>query len=262
MPDPLPHKPRISIIGSGNVATHLARALDGHACISQVCSRNFTHAQELASRHRGCKAVENLADLDPTVDLCLIAVADDAIASVAQSLPKMQGLVAHTSGSTPIEALAGCSDQIGVFYPLQTFSKDAKVDLSAVTIFTEASNASALAKLDALAWAIAKEARHADSQQRKALHIAAVFGCNFANHLWTIADELLRREGLDLSVLEPLLRVTLDKALTLSPAKAQTGPAARGDQRVIADHLSRLTGLPHDIYSLLTTSILTHNVST
>lgn len=226
------------------MAWHLARAIDrsGYA-VRQICSRDISHASQLASRLNNCQATDNLGDISPDTDLCIIAATDTAVTHIASSLPPMRGIVAHTSGSVSLEALemalrqSGNPAKAGVFYPLQTFSKSAEVDMARVPFFTESNDANTLAALDALALAIGASANHADSALRTRLHVAAVFACNFANHLWAISSELLAGDGLDLQILKPLLQATLDKAMSMPPAMAQTGPAARGDQATIDKHL-------------------------
>lgn len=249
-------KLKIAVIGAGNVASHLAPALAKVASVMQICATTLAHAEDIANKIPGCQAIDSLARLNPNLDLYLIAAADRAVASIAEAMPRVSGIVAHTSGSVPLQALSPASPNIGVFYPLQTFSKTAKVDVAEVPFFTEASNPATLATLDSLVSLLGPEPRHADSRQRGVLHVAAVFACNFANHLWAISHSILEKEGYPLSVFEPLLRVTLDKAMSMPPAQAQTGPASRGDQATIAKHTAMLSGIDKDIYTLLTKAII------
>lgn len=246
----------IAIIGAGNVASHLAPALAKVAEVKQICATTQAHASALAARIEGCQAITALSELNPALDLYLIAANDTAVTAIASQMPRVLGIVAHTSGSVPMEALLPASEHVGVFYPLQTFSKSADVDVSKAPFFTEASDTPTLCTLDALVEALGPTPRHANSHQRSVLHVAAVFACNFANHLWAIADEIVAQEGYDVSVFAPLLQATLDKAMVMSPEKAQTGPAARGDMDTIAKHKSMLNGKDLEIYSLLTQSII------
>lgn len=246
----------IVVIGAGNVATHLAKALDKVHNVVQVFSPTLSHAQELNDKLRESQPIDQLRDINRKADLYIISVSDDAIPLISHQLGKVDGIVAHTSGSVPLTALEGVSDKIGVFYPLQTFSKDVDVDLKKVTIFNEADNDSTLSVLDELAQKIAKESKHANSEQRRQLHIAAVFACNFTNYLWSAADDILHKEGFDFEVLSPLLHATLEKALSNSPQKSQTGPAARKDIGVIESHLKKLDGDYKKIYQLLSNSII------
>lgn len=253
---PVDGRPAIAILGSGNVATHLALALDKVAEVRQVCSTHIGHAQALASRLAGCEAIDDLALVDPTVDFCIISVKDDAVRAVAEALPDiMSGIVCHTSGSAPIEAL-GRHPRSGVFYPLQTFSKDAEVNMAEAPFFIEASDDATLDALMALARLISRRVAQADSSQRAILHVAAVFACNFANHLWAISSDILAEHGMGLDVMRPLLQATLDKAMSMPPALAQTGPAARRDTAVMQKHIDMLSPEYAEIYRLLSQSII------
>lgn len=249
-------RPRIAIIGAGNVASHLAPAFDSVGRVCQIMSRRIDNASALASRLRQCTPIDSLSQLDPNLDFYIIAAADDAIGTIAEAMPPVSGIVAHTSGSIPLQPLQKATPHCGVLYPLQTFSKTAAVDVAEVPMFVEGATPRATEALTSLAKSISHTVHHADSALRARLHLAAVFGCNFANNLWAIANDILRDASLDLSVLAPLLRATLDKALTMNPAKAQTGPAARRDFSVIAKQEAALQGIQKDIYSLLTKSIL------
>lgn len=245
----------IAIVGSGNVASHLALSLEKVADVKQVCSPNVDHAAALASKLGACQAITDVAQIDPNVDYCIISVKDDAVMEVAEALPAMKGIVCHTSGSAPMETLQE-HNRIGVFYPLQTFSKDAAVDVSEAPFFIEASDADTLEKLLTLARSISERVAQADSRQRAILHIAAVFACNFANHLWTISAEILAQNGIEFDVMRPLLQATLDKAMSMPPSQAQTGPAARHDTDVMHKHQSMLNPEYGEIYRLLSQSII------
>jgi predicted short-subunit dehydrogenase-like oxidoreductase (DUF2520 family) len=165
---------------------------------------------------------------------------------------------AHTSGSIPADVLAGVGDAHGVFYPLQTFSREVDVDMSEVPLFVEANSDDAVALLKDAARLFTTHIYDADSQRRRKLHIAAVFACNFANYMWLEADKLLKDEGLDIRVFSPLIDATLTKAMTTGPEAGQTGPARRGDRSVIASHEAMLSGDDREIYALLSSSILKH----
>lgn len=245
----------------------MAQALDKAGLpVRQVCARHAESAEQLAGLLSNCSAISSAAEIDHATDLCIIAVPDTAVAGAAASLPPLSGIVAHTSGSVSLEDLqaallsSGSAAKAGVFYPLQTFSKSAQVDMAQVPFFTEASDSTTLAALDSLAATIGAGANHADSSQRAVLHVAAVFACNFANHLWAIASDLLKSEGYSLEVLRPLLQATLDKAMSMPPALAQTGPAARGDQATIDKHMALLSDPAlRSLYLQLSRSI-THSI--
>lgn len=249
----------IALIGSGNVATHLGPALQaaGHSIV-QVYSRNLANAELLAAA-LNAKAVDGFEQLDRNADLYLIMTSDDAIAEVAAAL-KVNGIVAHTSGSVEMAALANSSENIGVLWTPQTFSKGTKVGLDEAPIFVEANNEEALSALKNTALGLGTDVREADSAQRKGIHLAAVIGSNFSNFMYTLAEGLLKEQGQDLEVLGPLLQETLRKALEDGPIAGQTGPARRGDKKVIAEHLVTLTDKPalKALYEELSSAIIKH----
>lgn len=249
--------PRIVILGAGNVATHLCRALSHKCTVVQIWSRNIDHAKELAADIDGAQALSNICDIVRDADYYIISVPDNAIARLASQLPAVSGIVAHTSGSVNLQALtAGANKQLGVFYPLQTFTKSKPVDFSEIPFFIEGSDDSTADSLTQLAQLLSANVYHANSEQRASLHIAAVFACNFANRLWGVASDLLGKAGYSFDILKPLLSETLNKAFQLSPEQAQTGPARRGDTKVINAHLAKLSGDNYDLYKLITKMII------
>lgn len=249
---------RISIIGSGNVATGLGRVFytAGHE-ICEVFSRSPEHAAE-AARPVNARPVTLLSGLHNDIDLFLIAVKDDAIAEVAATLADAGTAVAHTAGSVPMEILSGCSPDYGVFYPFQTFSRSRQTDIEGVPFCLEASNERTYELLEDLAGSIRGRIYRTDSAQRKALHLAGAFACNFTNHCYALAEELLEQEGLEFEIVKPLIRETAEKALLLGPRQAQTGPAVRNDREVIRGHLELLKSRPAyaRLYEQLSESIL------
>lgn len=251
---------KISIVGSGNIAACLGKAFyrAGHE-IAEVFSRSAGHAGELAGQVNA-RPVSRLSQLGTEIDCCLIAVKDDAIEEVAQSLKFTRAVVAHTAGSISMEALAGSSPDYGVFYPFQTFSRDREPDTSQVPFCLEASNAATYERLEQLAASIRGKVYRTDSRQRKVLHLAGAFACNFTNHFYAIAEELLREEGLSFDMVRPLIRETAEKALAVMPREAQTGPAVRNDQKVISAHLALLERKPRlqELYRLISAGILNH----
>lgn len=255
-------KPKIVMIGAGNVASHLAPALSdaGAADFVQVYSRHIESARELAAKLPGASATANLNDIVDDADIYLLSVKDDAIAGIAAALPKGNALVLHTSGSVGMEALSTASDRYGVFYPLQTFSKNVDLDMPAVPLFVEGNTPETEAEIRTLGEKVFRKVYHADSEIRKKMHVSAVFACNFTNHLWTIAEKLLQREGLPFDVLRPLLEETLRKALVNSPSASQTGPAVRGDVNIIASHLAQLSDPEKSLYSTLSDAIMTEKI--
>lgn len=248
---------KVVIIGAGNVAWHLSKAIDKVADVMQVYARRLEQAKEIASQLLNAKPIDNLLDIDNSADLYLLCVGDKAITEIVDNMPKVKGIVAHTSGSANMEYLAKASKRYGVLYPLQTFTKGVELDISKISFFTEGNNIDTLLSLDEIASLISPKAKvnHATSEQRRMLHIAAVFGCNFVNHMWTISEEILQNNGYDMSVLYPLMEVTLKKAMEMSPKEAQTGPAIRHDQNTINTHLRILPSDLKTIYQELTDSI-------
>jgi predicted short-subunit dehydrogenase-like oxidoreductase (DUF2520 family) len=245
---------RLSIIGSGNVAQHLIQAFSKNAEteLVQVFSRNPEAVFLLISND---KIISDLSELKP-VDLTIIAVSDDAISEVSTQLVFQNQLVVHTSGSVSIEALDS-KNRKGVFYPLQTFSKSKEVDFKVIPICLEAENDTDLQLLTNVAKTISNSIANVDSQQRKALHVAAVFVSNFTNHLYQIGNEICKENNLSFDILKPLIQETANKILSLSPNEAQTGPAKRKDTQTINAHLNFLTNeTQKEIYKMLTKSII------
>jgi len=247
---------RVVIIGSGNVATSLAHGLGVHFQVAQIYSRRLSHAQALATAI-GCEnATDDLQSLVPDADAYIVAVSDDAIADVIAATPDNGALWIHTSGSKPIDLFAGRRAHYGVMWPMQSFSRELVVPLDEVHFFIEASDAATLAELRLLGQAVSDHVIDADSDQRRQLHIASVFSCNFANHLWTLAGEVLDEAGLPFDAIKPLLRTTVGKLDRLTPSQSQTGPAIRHDTKVIDSHLAMLKGEKHDIYRMMSESIM------
>ena len=250
---------RVVIIGSGNVATSLAHALVAHCCVAQIYSRTLNHARALALEVGCPDATDDLQHLVPDADAYIIAVRDDAIAGVIAAVPDNGALWLHTSGSKPVSLFAGHRARYGVLWPMQSFSREMVVPLDDVHFFAEANNADALSDLMALGHLLSRHVVEADSDKRRRLHVASVFSCNFANHMWTLASEVLDEAGLSFDAMLPLIRTTVDKLDRLSPAQSQTGPAIRHDSKVIDSHLSMLDGDKRELYRSISQSIMNHN---
>ena len=251
----------VIIIGAGNVGTHIARRLDGKVNILQIYSRDIRNAVEVAqSLENKPDAIDSLCEVRAGADMYIVAVKDDVIAEVAAQLPEIgRGVVVHTSGSAPDDALARADLRHGVLYPLQTFSKEKDVDWSEITVFTSACDNDALAMADRVGRMLGGKVCRINGEKRSQLHVAAVFACNFVNYMWIKSAEILHACDCDLSVLAPLLKETLGKALSTSPERAQTGPARRGDIHIIDRHTSML-GNDEDaeLYRLLSDAIMKH----
>ncbi|MEM8967188.1 MAG: DUF2520 domain-containing protein [Bacteroidota bacterium] len=249
---------KITIIGAGNVSWHLASALDESGCsVVQVYSRSAERAQNLAHRLKRTKPTTSLDFADSSATLFILAVSDDAIAAVARQieLPERSTLV-HTSGGQPMQVLSEAkTDQIGVFYPLQTFSKQRTISFQNIPLCLEASRSEVLGGLTQLAQKLSTQVAEVDSQQRAVLHVAATFVNNFTNHLLRMGEQLLQDAQLDTTLLRPLIEETVAKAQEMGAAQSQTGPARRDDEKTINHHLNYLKSYDSvyaEVYQLLT----------
>jgi predicted short-subunit dehydrogenase-like oxidoreductase (DUF2520 family) len=235
----------VSFIGSGNLAWHLAPALDnaGYA-VREVYSQNPNHAEALTERLYQAEVKATLDFSTSDSKIFVIAVSDDAISDIAREiiLPE-DAILVHTSGSQPITELQyAATPHLGVFYPLQTFSKSKKVDFKDIPIFIESHTSEAEETMIQMAKGISKEVRKIGSEDRKALHVAAVFASNFSNHMLTVAKDIMQQNSLDYDWLKPLITETINKSMHLGPDLAQTGPAKRGDLNILDSHLEFLQG--------------------
>lgn len=250
------------VIGSGNVASAIAPALEAAGAIDVVAVYSPTpgHAERLASQLKHAEALDCPKAIPVDAELYLVSVKDDAIRTLATELhPSPAALWLHTSGGVDASVLAPLSKRNGVFYPLQTFTTGVNVDITEVPIFIEAAESDDLEIVRILAESISPKVHEANGETRAKMHAAAVFACNFTNHLWALADDILHREtGTDLSVLHPLLKETLRKALSHRPSEVQTGPAARGDRGVIAKHAALLTDDEAELYRILSEHIINY----
>lgn len=248
----------ISFIGSGNVASHLALALQAQGnTIDMVISPTPEHAKELGDK-LGSTFSTDLGKIPKSTEIVIIASKDDAINAIAEGLNLQDKIVAHTSGSVGLGALNNSSQNIGVFYPLQTFHKEKKLDISTVPFCIEGSNQTTEEALLSLAQSISKNVQLVNSAQRKVLHVAAVFACNFTNHFYSIASDILQKENLSLNLLRPLILETALQVQTKEPKGLQTGPARRNDQEIIKRHLDYLEDNAEfaELYRILTESII------
>ncbi|HEX2900583.1 MAG TPA: DUF2520 domain-containing protein, partial [Bacteroidia bacterium] len=193
------------------------------------------------------------SQLRKDLDLVIVASSDHGIGEIAAAYSPYKGdetVFAHTAGSISMDVLAPFGTNIGVFYPLQTFTKGHKADFSDIPVFLEG-NAAALARLQPLADFLSRRVSVLDSVQRLQVHMGAVFASNFANFMWLIAEDTLREVGQPgLGVYEPLIRECMEKALRYGPANAQTGPARRGDEITMQKHLDLLAGRAPDLAEL------------
>ncbi len=228
---------QIVLIGSGNVAFHLAKAFtEAQIPISQIFGRNTAELQKISEQFSIPFSTETLAD----ADLYIISVSDSSIAEVSTLIKNENALVAHTSGSVSREALSG-NYRKSVFYPLQTFSKSKNLDYSKIPFFIDAENENDEEILKNLASKISKNVMFANDEKRKYIHLTAVFACNFVNHLYARAKEISDSQGIPFDYFLPLIDETTQKIHELEPKLAQTGPAIRNDEKVLKLHESILT---------------------
>ncbi|MGI9541861.1 MAG: Rossmann-like and DUF2520 domain-containing protein [Cyclobacteriaceae bacterium] len=252
----------ISIIGSGNLAWHLAQALEnaGHF-IHEIYSRNPKNARKLTKKLYDTTVSNDLDFIASESEVFIIAVSDNAIKNIAEEIQLPEGaILLHTSGSKPMEILKSSVDRFGVFYPLQTFTKGAEVSFKNIPICLEASSSRVEKVLKQLAQSLSRDTHYLRSKERQQLHLAAVFACNFTNHMLTLAQEIMEEQDVDAEILHPLIAETINKSFLLGPENAQTGPALRGDSGVMKEHLKlmRLRKDLQKIYKLLSQHILEH----
>ena len=244
----------ITVIGSGNVAQHLISVLLNNDAIQiiQVFARNTKNVAHLVEKEKIVSHFEELHE----ADLYIISVSDNAIAEVSSKLQFQNKLVAHTSGSCSMDEL-NTNNRKAVFYPLQTFSKTKEINFKEVALCLEAEYESDYQLLEKVADLLSDKVYKINSNQRKSLHISAVFVSNFVNHLYQIGNEICNENKVDFEILKPLIQETANKILLLSPNEAQTGPAKRNDTKIINAHLQYLTNENQkEIYKILTKSII------
>lgn len=252
---------KIVIIGAGNVATQLGLALKkSKHTIIQVYSKHKSSASNLA-KSLNCDYTNYSDKINLSADIYIIAVNDDAIAEVVKQLRLADKIVVHTSGSVEMNILKSSSKNYGVFYPLQTFSKNNKVDFSTIPICLEANNTATLKTLQSIAKSISNNVQIINSEQRKTIHLAAVFACNFTNHLYTISSTILESANLSFDILKPLIEETAKKIKNTSPVETQTGPAVRDDKKTINNHLKMLSDNKEyqQLYKIISKSISDFN---
>ena len=244
---------KVVLIGSGNVAQHLIQVLlqAKNVDLVQAFARNPSHLSHLLPSTKITSDYQKIAE----ADLYIISVSDNAIAEVSEHLPFKNRLVVHTSGSSDITILSD-KNRKGVFYPLQTFSKNKAIDFTPIPICLEAENENDYQLLEQVAKSLSQKVFAISSEQRRSLHVSAVFVCNFVNHLYQIGNQICQENNIPFEVLHPLIQETAEKIKELSPSEAQTGPALRNDSKTIEKHLAFLENDNYKkIYELLTQSI-------
>lgn len=241
---------KVILLGSGNVATHLFQAFSkaNGVEVVQVFSRTISKDFPETLQTSDYKEIN-------AADVYIICVSDSAISSVSSQLSFENRLVVHTSGSTDINVLDS-KNRKGVFYPLQTFTKNKSVDFSQIPICIETEVLTDFEIIEKLAKSVSNSVYLINGNQRKALHVSAVFVCNFTNHLYTIGNTICEENNIPFEILQPLIEETAEKIKSLSPSESQTGPAVRNDQKTIEKHIDFLTNENQkEIYKILTKSI-------
>ncbi|MEX0883805.1 MAG: Rossmann-like and DUF2520 domain-containing protein [Cyclobacteriaceae bacterium] len=251
----------IAIIGTGNIAWHLATSLEnaGHV-ITEVYGRDMRKAEKITAHLYGTDGKDDLDFTNSGARVFIIAVKDQAIAEIADAVLLPEGsILVHTSGSMPLEILAYSSaDQTGIFYPLMSFSRQKGVSLDDVPILLDSEDRETLITLKKLAKSLSGQIYEIRSKDRKAIHVAAVFASNFTNHMIGIAEEILQRQGLDFEMMKPLIVEQINKTLTIGAKAAQTGPAQREDMETLENHYHFLSYNDQlaEIYRLISQDII------
>ena len=249
---------KIVLIGAGNLATHLGKALHaaGHDMV-QVFSRTMLSAETLASL-LDAEPLTDISQVRDDADVYIFSVKDSALEQlISQLCGGEKKVFLHTAGSMPMSVFREKALHYGVLYPMQTFSKQREVDFSIIPCFIEANDEFALKQIEGLAGQISHRVFQLSSEDRKYLHLSAVFACNFANHCYAASQELLQQHGIPFDVMLPLIDETAAKVHGMTPKEAQTGPAVRYDENVIGKQIRLLENQPYfqKIYDCMSKSI-------
>lgn len=232
---------RIGFIGAGRVAWHLAPALKNSGNrIVQVISRSALSAQRLGNRI-GCEHTDRITSLDKEIDILFLTVPDHALVELINDISDYRGIVVHTSGTFSALRFACQKYKYGGMYPLQTFSIGRPLDLSHVPVFIEGCEPVVTEKLVNLATGFSNEVHVVGYEERRWMHLAAVWSNNFTNHMLANAYGIMNEHSLPVKWLEPLIIETFAKALEFGPLKSQTGPAVRHDQATLKKHVDLLS---------------------
>lgn len=246
---------RVVLIGAGRLAFHLGQALkSAEFNLMGLYNRTADNGKELAEA-LDADLYLSYTEIPKDADWYIIAVSDSAIAEVSHQLQGVNGMVTHTSGSVDLDALQQHAKR-GVFYPLQTFSRRKAVRFQDIPMLVEGVDPETEEMLVGAAARISHRVERIDSQQRQYLHLSAVFACNFSNHMYAIAEMLMRSRGMKFDLLHPLIVETTEKALEKGPYSVQTGPAVRRDQSTLDKHVTLLE--QHnwaELYKLISESI-------
>ncbi len=249
---------RVVIIGAGNVASVFGRLIlaASHEII-QVYSRSISSAQSLG-KELGCSFVDNLEAVDLTADIYILAITDNALQNIQDSVFLGDKLVVHTAGSVSKKVLSNISSQYGVLYPLQSLRKDQSADQSIIPLLIDANKESVLSIIEQFAFTLSSVVCIVGDDKRLCLHLAAVIVNNFTNHLYTLTAEYCKNEEVDFKMLQPIIEQTSLRLRANLPADLQTGPAIRNDQSTLDKHIQALANHPElkTIYLIFTESLL------
>ncbi|MGQ9620075.1 MAG: Rossmann-like and DUF2520 domain-containing protein [Bacteroidales bacterium] len=247
----------ISFAGAGKTGGALCRQFftKGHHIV-RIASKGGKNGPELAAE---CNAEWNdILKFDTPCDFVIVSVPDNYLIQVLGKIECGKNtIVAHTAGSYGLEVFPEKIRRRGVFYPLQTFSKGRKIDFSSVPVFLEASHKIVMTELKNLARTITSRIYESDTENRRMLHLAAVFACNFSNHMFTLAKQICSMTPYQFNVMLPLITETVNKAIENGPETSQTGPAIRRDTETVKKHLKLLSfskGM-QEVYQQITDSI-------
>ena len=247
----------IVLLGSGNIATHLGNILyRNNFNVFEIYNKHDKSGSILAEK-LNAKFINNLSEINKNADLYIISVIDDYIEELVSELEINNGIVVHTSGTKGIELL-NKFDNYGVFYPLQTFSKNTELNYDNIPFLLEANTKENVDKLKDFTSTFSNNIFDINTEKRRVIHTSAVFACNFTNYMFSVAEDILNKNNISFDILKPLIMETVDKAIANSPAKSQTGPAKRKDLNVINEHL-KLLEFDKDyqkIYGLLSENII------
>jgi predicted short-subunit dehydrogenase-like oxidoreductase (DUF2520 family) len=244
---------KVVLLGSGNLASHLIKAMEANDAIDlvQVYARSKKSLENLID---SSKITTSFAALKEA-DVYVISVSDKAIEEVSNQIPFSHKLVVHTSGTMGFDVI-NPKNKRGVFYPLQTFSKSKEVDMKSVPFCLETENKDDYKTVENLAKSLSNSVYTINGEQRKSLHISAVFVSNFTNHMYQIGNALCEENNVPFAILQPLIEETANKIKTLTPTDAQTGPAIRNDEPTIQKHLEALENpIYKELYQKITLSI-------
>ena len=250
----------VALVGAGNLAWHLGiRLKEARHSVTQVVGRTPEKTKLLAKKLE-CPWTTNLKELNPDVSIIVLCVNDRAIETVVGRLSPGNALVVHTAGAVPMEVFGGKCSRYGVLYPLQSFSRERNPDFHDLPFCIEANTPGDLSFLESLVRSLSARPVKISSEQRALLHLAAVFANNFANYMFVAAFDILRKANVRQDILHPIMRETLEKAISIGPEKSQTGPAIRDEENIIKKHSELLSFSPEyrDLYHSVTHAINMH----